>query len=912
MWIIFNVGLNSQTQAIGQREAPSLAKTETRINGSSYTPAGLDVKKALLLLLVAVACLAAGDSLGVSAPGTALPPPSTGGLAALDPLLAKLATHRRLLIIAAHPDDEDTALLTLVARGMGGEAAYLSLSRGDGGQNLIGDELGSELGVIRTQELNAARRMDGARQYFTRAYDFGYSKSVEEAFRFWPREEILKDAVRVIRRFRPQIINHIFSGTSRDGHGQHQESALIAREAFRAAGDPSAFPELAGEGLTPWQPKALYRSTRFLDRDATTVALSTSGIEPLSGRSFQQIAVASRSLHRSQGTGALQVIGPNETRAAWVAGAGGPEARDLFAAVDTSLPAIAAEVPDPARRRSIEERLRAVQKLAEETRRHLAPTTLAAAVAPLSASLEELRAARALAAVAAEKSSGVPMLLDEKIRAAESALAIAAGAVIDAIADRETAIPGETLQVSVSVWNAGSQAAEIRKVELESAAGWRASGADAAAKKLDPGQMQEWKLAASPPPDSPATLPYFLRRPLAGALYDWSEAPAAVRGEPFEPPPLTAAVTLALGATTLRVEREVTYRFRDEAFGEVRHGLRAVPRLEVTVEPDLVVWPLSRREPRTIEATVSSNAPDALSGAMEVATPPGWPAPKPQPFSLAKRGDRTLVRLELAPGPQPRAGQWPIGVRAVLPGGERFEQSIGLIDYEHIRPTPMPRSSAVRLTALDLRLPAAGRIGYIRGAADRMPELLAGVGLPVRVMTSAEIERGGFSGYDAVVVGPRAYETEPALSRANGRLLDYARAGGLVIVQYQQYQFIQGNFAPDKLEIARPHDRVTDETVPVRILEPSHPIFTTPNRIGESDWQGWVQERGLYFAHTWGPSFTPLLGMADPGEDEKRGGLLVARLGKGRYIYTGLAFFRQLPAGVPGVYRLFANLLAWK
>jgi len=870
------------------------------------------MKKAILIALVAVACLTAGDSLAVSAPGTALPPPSTGGLAALDPLLAKLTTHRRLLIIAAHPDDEDTALLTLVARGMGGEAAYLSLSRGDGGQNLIGDELGPELGVIRTQELNAARRMDGARQYFTRAYDFGYSKSVEETFRFWPREAILKDTVRIIRRFRPQIIDHIFSGTPRDGHGQHQESALIARDAFQAAGDPAAFPDLAGEGLTPWRPLALYRSTRFLDREATTVVLSTSGIEPLSGRSYQQIAVASRSLHRSQGTGALQLIGPNETRAAWVAGAGGSEARDLFAAVDTSLTAIAAEVGDPARRRSIEGRLRTVQKLAEETRRQLAPTALSAGVAPLSAALEELRAARAVAAEGPEKPSGVLMFIDEKIRAAENAVAIAAGAVIEATADRETAIPGETLQVSVSVWNAGAQPAAVRKVELESAAGWRASGGDSAAKRLEPGQIQEWKLTAGPPSDAAPTLPYFLRRPLSGALYDWSEAPGTVRGEPFEPPPLTAVATLAIGTTSLRIEREVTFRFRDEAFGEIRHGLRAVPKLEVAVEPGLVVWPLSRREPRTIEATVTSNAPESLSGTVETATPAGWPAPKPQLFSLAKRGDRTLVRLELAPGPQPKAGQWPIAVRAVLPGGERFEQSIALIDYEHIRPTPMPRSSAVRLTALDLKLPAAGRIGYIRGASDRVPEELAQVHLPVKVLTSAEIERGSFSGYDAVVVGPRAYETEPALSRANGRLLDYARAGGLVIVQYQQYQFIQGNFAPDKLEIARPHDRVTDETAPVKILDPSHPIFTTPNRIGESDWLGWVQERGLYFAHTWGPSYTPLLGMADPGEEEKRGGLLVAKLGKGRYVYTGLAFFRQLPAGVPGAYRLFANLLAWK
>src|SRR6266508_3289962 len=247
------------------------------------------MKKIVFLLLAAVACLTAGDSLAVSAPGTALPPPSTGGLAALDSMVAKLTTHRRLLVIAAHPDDEDTALLTLVARGMGGEAAYLSLSRGDGGQNLIGPELGEGLGVIRTRELDAARRMDGARQYFTRGYDFGFSKSVEESFRLWPREEILRDAVRVIRRFRPQVVDHIFSGTPRDGHGQHQESALIAKEAFRAAGDATAFPELAQEGLAPWQPKVLYRSTRFLDRDATTVVVPTGGIEPITGRSYQQI-----------------------------------------------------------------------------------------------------------------------------------------------------------------------------------------------------------------------------------------------------------------------------------------------------------------------------------------------------------------------------------------------------------------------------------------------------------------------------------------------------------------------------------------------------------------------------------------------------------------------------------------------
>jgi LmbE family N-acetylglucosaminyl deacetylase len=870
------------------------------------------MKRASLLLLVALACLTAGDSLGVSAPGTAMPPPSTGGLATLDSMVAKLATHRRLLVIAAHPDDEDTALLTLVARGMGGEAAYLSLSRGDGGQNLIGEELGPGLGVIRTQELNAARKLDGARQYFTRAYDFGFSKSVEETFRFWPREVILKDAVRIIRRFRPQVIDHIFSGTPRDGHGQHQESAIIAREAFRAAGDPAAFPELAGEGLTPWRPQALYRSTRFLDREATTIVLPTGGIDPITGRSYQQIAVASRSLHHSQGTGALQVIGGNETRVAWEEGGAGAQGKDLFAGVDTRLSAIAAEVSDPARRRKMEERLETVQRVAEETRRQLVPSNLAAAVAPLCAVLEELRAARALVARPPADEQAVAMLLDEKIAAAQSAIAGAASVTMDALAERETAPAGEPIPVTVNVWNAGVRPIEVERVELTSPDGWRLPEADAKARRLEPGVLEEWKLQSASPEANVPTIPYFLRRPVGRGLYDWTDAPVYVRGEPFQPPPLSAAALVTIAGSRVLLFREVTYRFRDETFGEVRHSLRAVAKAEVSVEPNLIVWPIGKWQRTRVEIAVVSNSSAPLAGRIETALPTGWPPVAPQPFSLAKKGDRVLIAVPISPPASLPTGRSTISFSATLEGGERLAGSVRLIDYEHIAPTPAPYGSSVEFSAVDLRLPRLARVGYVRGAADREPEALSAVGVPIKALDQKELETGDLSPYDAIVIGPRAYETEPALLRSNARLLDYVRAGGLLIVQYQQYGFIQGNFAPEKLEIARPHDRVTDETVPVKILEPAHPIFTTPNRIGESDWEGWVQERGLYFAHTWSPAYTPLLTMADPGEEEKRGGLLVATIGKGHYVYTGLAFFRQLPAGVPGAYRLFANLLAWK
>ena len=860
------------------------------------------------------ALLAARGAPAAEPPGTALAPASSGGIDFIDPLLRKLETNRRLLIIAAHPDDEDTALLTLVARGMGGEAAYLSLSRGDGGQNLIGDELGVGLGLIRTEELNAARRLDGARQYFTRAYDFGFSRSLDETLRLWPREAVLEDAVRIIRRFRPQVVVAIFSGTPRDGHGQHQESGIIAREAFDAAGNPAAFPGLAAEGLSPWQAEALYQTTRFLDRENTTLVLPTGGLEPLTGRSFQQIAVASRSLHRSQGTGALQPIGPNEARVGWIRGGAGRDASDLFAGTASELSSLAAAAADPARRRDLEALLARVAARAKETRAKLSPANLPGAVAPLAAILDDLRAARAL--VSTRGAPGAPganaaATLDEKIAGAETALAAAAGIAVDALADKETASPGESVSVTLQVWNAGGEDVAVESAALASFEGWTVP-APAPGKPVAAGALADWKLSATVPADARPTIPYFLRKPLNGGMYDWSLAPAPARGEPFGPPPLTAIFALRIGSSRVTVAREATFRYRDEEFGEIRHAVRAVPKVELSVEPALLVLPINRgASPARFSVTVSSHATGPVSGRIEARGPSGWSA-APQSFSLAKKGDRAFLELALAPPASgARSGRLEVPVAAVLDSGERFQMSVGVIDYEHIRPVPFPRDGSVAVTLLDLRLPKLSNVGYVRGASDRVPEALLAVGIPVRMLSAGDLEHGDLSRYDAIVIGVRAYETEPALVRANGRLLDWVRAGGLLIVQYQQLGFTEGAFAPEKIEIRRPIDRVTDETAAVTILDPAHPIFRAPNAIGPDDWAGWVQERGIYFAHTWAPAYTPLLSMADPGEPEQRGSLLVATIGKGHYVYTGLAFFRELPAGVPGAYRLFANLLAW-
>jgi LmbE family N-acetylglucosaminyl deacetylase len=870
---------------------------------------------ALAAALLAALCLSAAPVRAAREPasaGYALTPPAAGGLEAVDRALSRLGTHRRLLVVGAHPDDEDTEILAYVARGLGGEAAYLSLTRGEGGQNLVGPDLGVGLGLVRSQELAAARRLDGARQYFTRAYDFGFTRSLDETFARWPRAVLQEDAVRVMRRFRPQVVVAIFNGTARDGHGQHQASGVIARDAYRMAADPAAFPSLAAEGLPPWTAGTLLQETGYWDdKDNTTVVLETGKVDPLTGRSVYQIAMASRSLHRSQDMGSLQEPGPNRTMVGWVEGGAGRSGNELFSGVDTRLRAMADEVRDPARRETIARTLDAVEASVAETRRRVSTPGLGSAVPALGRILADLRAARGLVS---DGDGGAAMLLDEKIALAETALAAAAEVTLDAVSAREVAASGEAFEVTASVWNAGPERVEVQSVTLESPDGWSVEAdAAAGARTVAPGKLEEWKSRATVPAQAPPTIPYFLERPLKGDLYDWSSAPPAVRGEPFEPPPLTAVARLTIGGQAVALARDVSYRLRDQAIGEVRRPVRAVPSLEVSVAPGLLVWPLSTAE-RRLEVTLTSNAARPLAGKLEVQPPTGWPPVAAVPFSLTKAGEAAFVDVVLKPPARFVPGRHTVRFVATLDDASHgsSDLDIRLIDYGYIPRTPQPERSEASISAADIRFPPIRRLGYVRGAADRVPEALSGVGLPVEVLTGKDLEAADLSGYDAILLGSRAYETDPALARANGRLLDYVRRGGLLVVQYQQYPFVQGGYAPFPIEIARPHDRVTDENAAVTMLDPQSPVFVTPNRIGPADWEGWVQERGLYFARSWGAEYTPLLAMADPGGPEQKGALLAAKLGKGRYVYTGLAFFRQLPAGVPGAYRLLANLLAWK
>ncbi len=769
--------------------------------------------------------------------------PSTGGAAALAQAERMTGHTKRVLMIAAHPDDEDTELLTYLVRKEGAVAAYLSLTRGEGGQNLIGPELGEALGLIRSEELLAARGLDGARQFFTRSFDFGFSKTQAEAFTFWPRDSVLKDVVRVVRRFRPQILVAIFSGTPRDGHGQHQVAGWAAQEAFQASGDASRFPELArDEGLAPWQPLKLYRSTRF-DTAGTAVVLEGGSLDPEIGQSYRQIAMRGRSLHRSQDMGMLQDIGPSQIRMALQADRtqAGP---GLFAGIDTTT-------PRPGSQEATE--------------------------------LEPFAAA---------------------------ATAIRAGVVVDAFAEASRLVPGGTVRLRLSAWNSGSRTVSVRP-RLEAPPRWTPQ-ADCLDRPVTvaPGAVVHCPVGMTLAPDAETTTPYFLRRPKAGAWYEWA-GDSRFWGDPFEPPLLTARFDLAVdGGPSVVLSREVFHRFRDQALGEIRRSLAVVPRVDIQIAPTAKVWPLGDRRPQNVTVSLRHAGPDTTAGTVELDLPSGWAAVPPQPFRLARPDEHRSYTFSVTAPTGQRAGDFAIRAFARDQVGRRYETGVVVVSYPHIRERSFAVAATMAVRAAPVAFPKARRVGYVRGAADKVPEALAGVGLDVELLDPATLERGDLSRFDAIVVGSRAFETDPALVENNGRLLDYVRLGGHVLVQYQQHVYFNGNFAPFPMTVAPLHDRVTDENAAVRVLRPDDPVLRVPNRIDPADWNGWVQERGLYFAHDWDKRYTPLLEMHDGSGPPLEGGLLVANYGKGTYVYSGLAFFRQLTAGVPGAFRLFMNLLS--
>jgi hypothetical protein len=491
----------------------------------------------------------------------------------------------------------------------------------------------------------------------------------------------------------------------------------------------------------------------------------------------------------------------------------------------------------------------------------------------------------------------------------DQAMAAAGQVVVDALTLDDRIAAGETVATVLRAMNGSPDTVAVAPRIV---AAWNGDTTllRLAPRRIAPGDTAAWTAEIPVPATAHPTVPYFIR-PAGEALYDVPQAVTpAVRGLPFAPPPLTAVFDVAPPTGwTYPIRREAAFRFNDQATGEVRRPVTIVPKLEVLLEPAAELWATGDTAARTLRVTVVNASRDSVRGEVRFELPRDWPAAAPVAFTLGGQDDRRTYDVTLRPPRRLSAGVY--HVRAVAETAERAEYRTGLgaITYPHIRTRTWSVPAEVVITAAPLALPSLRRVGYVRGAADRVPEALRAVGVPLDLLDPAALARADLGVYDAIVVGPRAYEVDSAVIEHNRRLLAYAERGGLVIVQYQQHTFFEGGFAPYPLELAARHDRVTDETAPVTVVAPSHPAMRSPNPIDASDWQGWVQERGLYYARSWDERYVPLLEMGDPGETPLRGALLVAPVGEGTWVYTGLSFFRQLPAGVPGAYRLFANLL---
>ena len=843
-------------------------------------------------------------------PLAAQPRPEPEGATELALALRRLGTTKRVLMVGAHPDDENTAVLAELALGQGADVAYLSLTRGEGGQNLIGPELQEALGLIRTEELLSARRLDGATQFFTRAYDFGYSRTADETFRHWPRDTLLADVVATVRRFRPDVIIAVFSGTPRDGHGHHQASGILAREAFQAAADSTRFPGQRAWGLMPHRTAYLFQAL-YRGNPEGALMLQTGAFDPVLGRSFFQAAMASRSRHRSQDMGQPQPPGPQRAALLPVAGEWPAGSATMFAALDTSLSMrVGAAGP-----RGLTRLLADYETAIRAARDAFNPLRVSALVAPLARAVTALDSA---AAQAIEARGPIAFHVAREREQAADALRRAAGLILDVTADQQRVTPGGELTLTVRVWNGGDTSVAVRSVRPVLAGGgngWTVEPLDSAASfALAPGTLATRTFRIEVSPNARPTQAYFLRRERQGPLYAWPTDDPSVRGLPFEPPPIQAAADVEVAGASLSMLGEATVAVIDKSLGELRFPVFVVPAVSVEVSPRVAVVPLEgpAENGHTREITVTLRADDpAAAGQLTLDLPTGWRAqPERADVSFEQNDERTFTFLVTPPDSLARGEARIIALYRARDGGA-YAEGYQVIAYPHTRPRTLYAPALTRVAAFPVSVAGDVRVGYIEGAGDDGAAALTQLGVRVDMLDAATLARGDLARFDVIVAGIRAYEVRSDLIANNARVLDWVRRGGTFIVQYNKYELVEGGFTPYPLTIAQPHGRVTDETAPVRLLAPDHPLLSWPNRITAADFDGWDQERGLYFADTWDASFQPLLEMTDPGEPAQRGSILVADFGQGQYVYTGLSLFRQWPVAVPGAYRLLANLVSF-
>lgn len=841
------------------------------------------------------------------------------GVAGLGQALKRLGTIASALHTGAHPDDEDSGLLAYLARGRQARTAYLSLTRGDGGQNLIGPELYETLGVIRTEELLAARRIDGAQQFFSRAFDFGFSKSPQEAFAKWDRQAVLADMVRVIRTFRPLVIISAWTGTPMDGHGHHQASGILTPDAYRAAADPSRFPEQIKEGLRPWQAKKLYVRVPMREElpkgqepPQPTLSINVGQFDPLLGRSYYEIAMQGRSQHRSQDQGALERRGPQHSRLRLVDSTLGSPAddKDLFDKIDVQLTGIA----DFAGREA--EQLRPtlvdVQQAADEAMAKFNPLS-ASQLAPIIArglhQLMVLQGKLDSFHLNDEARYNIAFLLKQKITDFGDALIRSQGVVVDCLADDEVVTPGQTFSVTVQAY--ADTNAQISKPSLNLPEGWSAELQKESDSRTDGRHIVQRDFKVTVAADAEASQAYWLKHPRKGDMFVPGTGGTGI--EPVAPPIISASVEFEIAREPVVITQPAQFRFADKALGEIRRELKVAPAISVAVSPPLLVYPQSNKAlAREINVTIINNQKTGARGVVSLHKIKDWQfAPAEAAFDMKREGEQQSFTFTVTAPAGATDSRHLVAVAQTAEGRE-YRDTYQRIAYPHIESRFIARPAEIDALSFDVKVAPGLRVGYIEGAGDDFANALKRMDVDVRIIDSRELASGDLSKYDVIVTGIRVYEVRPDVIASNSRLVDYVKQGGTLIVQYNKNEIAAGNFTPYpvKMKQGMP-DRVTDETAAVTILDPSSPLFNYPNKITEADFAGWVQERGTYFFSEWDAQYKPLLASHDPNEEDKRGGELIAQFGKGYYIYTGYAWFRQLPMGVPGAYRLIANLVSF-
>lgn len=824
-----------------------------------------------------------------ASPAFAEPAPAPLPPAAIAQELRSLRTVGTVLHIGAHPDDENTELITYLARGRGFRAAYLSLTRGDGGQNELGRDFDEKLGVLRTQELLAARRIDSGRQFFTRAIDFGFSKSPEETLAFWDKKEVLGDVVRIIRQFRPDVIVTRFPvPPGSGGHGHHTASAMLAVEAFQLAGDPTAYPEQLAQGLTPWQPRrVLWNVFRFgaaanapLPLPGTPFSEDIAGTDAATGQEFGQIAALSRSQHKTQGLGGFALrprTGPNGQTFLLLAGE--PATSDLMDGIDTTWNRYpGGAVIDAALERIIAD---------------FKPDAPTAALPALLAVRKQLAALPTDAVVADKRAQ-----LDRIILSC-------AGIVVATQPEPGEVIPGESVRITAYVT---AVVPGVRYLGATTPFG----ALQAEPRELRPtNEPPSQVITFAPlvlPADLPVSQPYWLRQPGTAGIS--SVADPQLIGRPGNPPLLPIAHHFEFNGQRFEVMDEPKVQPRENGVYQLREFSRRLEAIApVSLGFDSEIYYVAPGKTK-LATTVTVSAARSGQGTLRLRAPAGWSVtPAEKPFAFDQVGAKAIFTFTLTAPANGGSGRL---VAEAEFDGHVYSYKREELRYDHLPRLLLQPPASVRVASFDLALRGKA-IGYLPGAGDYVAECLAQMGYSVRRLVGPDLTPEKLAGLDAVVIGVRAFNERPDLKEHLAGLFAWVEQGGTVIAQYNRPNGLAApTLAPYALSIEGPAPdlRVTDERAPVTTLS-EHAALMRPNLITAADWNGWVQERGAYFPSKWDEAhFTPLLAMSDAGEKPLKSSLLVARHGKGYYVYTGLAFFRQLPAGVPGAWRLFANLVS--